>query len=128
MAYLNYFLQFKAFADKNLSNSPSLSLTNWVRNVQGVAVDNVATQYMEIPASGSITVFTAASKTFAYVEADAPLALTINGASTPLTITPVVIGSTTQPGSFLINASLTSLVLTNPSTTDAVGIFVAHAE
>lgn len=127
MAYLNYFLQFKAFADKKPSNSPSLALANWVRDAQGVVVDNVATQFLTIPASGSVTVFTSAAKKLAYVEADAPLNLVING-SANLSIAPVVIGGSAQPGSFFINASLAALILTNPSSTDEVTVFVAHAE
>lgn len=127
MPYLNYFLQFKVFADKKPSNNPSLALTNWIRDVQGVSVENVVTQYLTIPASGSITVFTSATKKFAYVEADADLQVAVNGGSA-ITIKPVVIGSAKQPGSFLINASLTALVITNPSSTSEVNVFVANAE
>lgn len=128
MAFLNYFLQFKSFADKKPSNSPNLTNMNWVRDVQGVPVENQSAQVITIPASGSVTVFTAAAKKFAYVEADADLEVTVNGAAAPLTIKPVVIGTSSAPGSFLINAALASLVLHNPSTTDEVSVFVAHAE
>lgn len=128
MAYLNYFLQFKVFADKNPSNSPNLVNLDWVRDVQGVAVANQSGQVFTIPASGSITVFTSATKKFAYIEADAALQLGINGSATPLTISPVVIGSSSQPGSFMFNGLLTALILTNPSSTDPVNVFVASAE
>lgn len=127
MAFLNYFLQFKAFSDKKPSNSPNLTNMNWVRDVQGIAVNNQSSQVFTIPASGSITVFSSATKKFLYVEADANLRLTINGA-TALTIAPVVIGSSSQPGSFLMNGALTALILTNPSSTDPVDVFVASAE
>lgn len=127
MPFLNYFLQFKSFADKKPSNSPNLTNMNWVRDVQGIQVDNQSAQVIEIPANGTVTVFSGAAKKFAYIEADADLDIAINGGD-PLTIKPVVIGSSTQPGSFLINASLASLVLSNPSSTDPVSVFVAHAE
>lgn len=127
MAFLSYFLQFKASADKKPSNSPSLSSMSWVRDVQGVAIDNQSSQVLTIPANGYVTVFTGANKKFAYVEADKTVDMTINGAAA-LSISPVVIGSTSQPGSFLINAVLTELIIANPSTTDEVTVFVASVE
>lgn len=127
MAFLNYFLQFKAFADKNSSNSPNLTNMNWVRDVKGVTVDNQSSQVLTIPANGSVTVFTGATKKFAYVEADADLNVAINGGAA-LLIKPLVIGTSSAPGSLLVTATLTSLVLSNPSSTDEVSVFVASAE
>lgn len=128
MAFLNYFLQFKTFADKNPSNSPNLTLINWIRDVQGVSVENQAAQVLTIAPNSTISVFSAANKKFLYLEADLDLQLKINGSSDHMTVSPVVIGSSTQPGSFLINGALTSLILTNPSTTDSVDVFIASAE
>ena len=127
MAYLNYFLQFKAFADKNPSNSPNLTVMDWVRDVQGVAVVNQSSQYLTILASGSVTVFTSASKKFLYLETSANVNAAINGAA-PLTVSPLTIGSSVSPGSLLLTCALTSLVITNPSSTDAITVFVASAE
>jgi hypothetical protein len=127
MAFLNYFLQFKAFADKNTSNSPNLTNMNWVRDVKGVTVNNQSSQVLTIPASGSVTVFTGATKKFAYVESDENLNVAINGAAA-LQIKPLVVGTSTEPASLLVTATLTSLVLTNPSSTDPVSVFIASAE
>lgn len=128
MAYLNYFLQFKAFSDKKPSNSPNLTVVNWSRDVQGVPVTNQLSQVLTIPASGSVTLFSSANKKFAYIEADANLHIGINGSGTPVVISPVVIGTNSCPGSFLMNGTLTALVLTNPSSSDPVEVFVTHAE
>ena len=127
MAYLNYFLQFKAFADKNPSNSPSLSNMNWVRDVQGVVVTNQSSQYLTIPASGVVTVFTSAAKKFLYLETSANVSATINGTA-PLTVSPLTIGTVVSPGSLMLTSTVASLVLTNPSSTVAITIFVACAE
>lgn len=127
MATLNYLLQMKATADKKPSNSPNLTIFGVVRDIQGVVAGNPSSESITIPASGSITVFTSATKKMAYVEADKPATLLINGSAT-LTITPVVIGSSTQPGCMLINSALTSLTITNPSATDALNVFVASIE
>lgn len=127
MAFLNYFLQFKSVSDKIPSNSPNLTTMDWVRDIQGVIVENQSAQVLTIPASGSVTVFTAANKKFLYVEADAALQAEINGSAT-LNIAPVVIGSSSQPGSLLLNGAVTALILTNLSSTLAVDVFVASAE
>lgn len=127
MAYLNYFLQFKAFADKIPSNNPSLANLSWVRDAQGIPVDDQSGQFMTIAAGATVEVIPAASsKKFLYLESSGALAVTLNG-SIVLTIQPVVIGSATQPGSLLLNSSITQLSLQNNGS-DAVTVFVAHAE
>lgn len=127
MAFLNYFLQFKVFADKNPSNSPNLTALNWVRDIQGVSVDDQSAQVLTIPANSTVSVIPAASaKKFLYLEASAALDVKINNVAT-VTVAPVVIGSGTSPGSLLLNAVITQLDVTNNGTDD-VTIFVASAE
>lgn len=127
MAFLNYFLQFKIFADKNPSNSPNLTALNWVRDIQGVSVDDQSAQVFTIPASSTVSVIPAASaKKFLYLEASAALSVKINNTAI-VPIAPVVIGSGSSPGSLLLTALITQLDVTNNGTDD-VTIFVASAE
>lgn len=127
MAYLNYFLQFKAFQDKNPSNNPSLTNLSWVRNIQGAPVDAQASQILTIAAGATVAIIpSGSSKKFLYVESSAATDAILNGTIT-LTIQPVVIGTSVQPGSLLLNSLITQLSLHNPGT-DPVTVFVAHAE
>lgn len=127
MSYFNYFFQLNSFSDRISSSSPNLTNFNWIRDIQGVVVNNPSSQSFTMAPSTSITVFTAATKKFLYVETDKDLALTINGIS-GLVIKPVVVGSSVQPGTFLFNSTLTALIITNSSTTDTASVFVASAE
>jgi len=127
MAFLNYFLQFKAVADKSASNSPSLTNLNWVRDVQGVQVSAQSGQFLTIAAGATVAVIPASStKKFLYLESSGALDAILNGSVT-LTIQPVVIGSSTQPGSLLLNSLITQLSLHNTGA-NPVTVFVAHAE
>ncbi len=127
MPFFNYFFSLQCVSDRKPSNNPSLTNFKWVRDIQGVSVENPSSQTLTIAPSGVTTVFTGSAKKFLYVESDAQVNLTINGIA-GLSIKPIVIGTSTQPGSLLLNSAIASLILTNPSSTDPLDIFVATSE
>jgi hypothetical protein len=126
MALFNYFLQLSIFSDQKASNSPNLSNLKWARSIQGVDAEKPASQAITVPAGQSVTVFTGAQKKFLFAEADKEVDLEINGTDT-ITLKPIVINNSTQPGQFLVSSTINELVLTNNGADDAE-VFVASIE
>lgn len=124
MATLNMLIFLNAYSDKKPSNSPKLSNIKWSRDLTGLFVSNPGSQEYEIAASGAVTI---SGKKFVYVECASPVQLTINGGS-PITLNPFIVNSSVFPGVFMLHADITTLVLTNPSTTVAADVIVHSAE
>lgn len=127
MAIFNFFLQLNTYSDSKANNAPNLSNFKWVRDISGVSVSNPSSQTFTIPASTSLTVFASAAKKFIYVEASQNANVAVNGNAAML-LKPFVIGSATQPGTLFLKMDVTGLVISNPSTTDELVVFVAAAE
>lgn len=124
MATLNLLVFLNAYSDKKPSNSPRLSAIKWSRDLTGLTVDNPGSQENTLAASGTISV---ANKKFIYIEAASAVSLTINGGA-PITLNPFVVGTTVYPGVFMLNSTISTLVITNLSSTDEADVFVASAE
>jgi hypothetical protein len=124
MATMNLLVFLNAYSDKKPSNSPRLSNIKWSRDLTGLSVSNPSSQEYTLAASGAATL---SNKKFVYIESSEELELTINGGD-PITIKPFVVNTTTFPGVFMLHAEITSLVITNPSSTEEASVIVHSAE
>lgn len=112
----------------SVTNSPQMTNFRWARSVQNIPADNVLSQSLEVAASATTTLFTGSDiRKFLYLETDSQLSLLINGTITQI-VNPIVIGSSTSPGVFMCSCDITSLVVTNTSSTDEANVFFATIE
>lgn len=124
MATLNLLVFLNAYSDKKPSNSPRLSNIKWSRDLTGMVVENPGSQEYTLAASGTVTV---SNKKFVYIESVSPVTVSINGGAA-IALSPFVVGTTVYPGVFMLHATITSLVITNPSSTDEADVVVHSAE
>lgn len=125
MPNMNLLVSLNVYSDAKASNSPSLRNLYWSRDLSGLGIDNPGNQEFDLAALAAIN-FT--NKKFVYIETKAPLQIAING-GTPFLLNPFIVGTAKLPGIFMLNGTVTSLDISNPSTTDAVtGAFVAWSE
>ena len=109
-------------------NNPQQIGVRWNRSIQGIPSDNVLSQTLEVPVSSSVTLFTgAAVRKFLYLETDSQLSLLINGSIT-IVVNPLLNGTISNPGVFMVSCDITSVVVTNASATDVASVFFATAE
>lgn len=128
MALMNLFIHLNAYSDKKASNSPNLTNFKWVRDIQGIPAEAPVSQVVVVPAGGSVTVFENASKKFLYAECAKEAQIELNQSQVNTTIKPIVIGTSSLPGQFLLNADVEDLVITNPDSDNDIEVFIAHYE
>lgn len=127
MSKMNLSVFLNTYSDSRSSNSPNLQNFKWNRQINGLQVANAISQSVTIPASGSVDVFTTGTKKLVYLEVSAAAEVTYNGTIVE-TIQPFVINSTVLPGISLKTSDITSMSITNPSSTDAITVFIAAVE
>lgn len=112
----------------NVTNNPSQLNFRWNRFINNITSDNVLSQSLIVPVSSSVTLFTgAAVHKFLFLETNSQLTLLINGSITVI-VKPFVNGTIVSPGIFMINSDITSLVVTNASSTDEADVFFTAIE
>lgn len=125
MPNMNLLVALNVYSDVKASNSPSLRNTSWTRDLGGLTIDNPGNQEFDLAPSANISF---SNKKFVYIESKSPVTVAING-GTPFALNPFVVGTAKLPGIFMLNGTITSLVITNPSTTDTVSdAFMAWSE
>lgn len=128
MSKLNLSVFLSTYSDKRASNAPSLTNFKWNRAVAGIDAANVLSQTATLAPSESVTLFTgSAIKKLVYLETSHEITVTAN-AEDPAPLKPIVVADATFPGILLRTSDITSLVVTNPSTTESVTIFLATVE
>lgn len=128
MATFNLLVYLNAYSDTKSSNSPNLSNFRWNRDIEGVTASNPVGQAVTLDPSEVRTIFTGSIvKKFLYLEAKTACAFLINGTIAE-SVKPFVIGSSTQPGIFAKTSDITSLVITNPSSTDPLEVYYITIE
>lgn len=112
----------------NVTNPPNQVNFKWNRSIQGIQSDNVLSQSLVVPVSSSVTIFTGSDiRKFLYLEANSQLTLLINGTITVI-LKPIVNGTSVLPAVFMLTSDITSVAVTNASSTDEASVFFATAE
>lgn len=128
MAKLSLLFVLNAYSDKKGSNAPNLNNFRWTRDIQGVEAESPLSQEVTLAASETKTLFTgSAVKKFVYIEANKACDLVING-DEEADIKPFVINDSTQPGIFVRTSDITSIEVTNPSSTEELTVFFVAVE
>lgn len=127
MAKFNLSVFLNTYSDAKNTNSPNFQNFKWNRQINGVQVENATSQTMTIPANSTVNVFTTGNKKMVYLETSAAANIRYNNNYTE-TILPSVINSTILPGISLKTSDITSMSVTNPSTTDTITVFIATVE
>jgi len=132
MSIVNFSISINSYASSgsgcSITNNPQMVGFKWNRSIQGIESDNVLSQSLEVPVSSSVTLFSGSDvRKFLYLETDSQLTLLINGTITQI-IKPLVSGNSVSPGIFVISSDITSLVVTNASSTDVANVFFATVE
>ena len=112
----------------NVTNNPQQLNFRWNRSISNITSDNVLSQSLIVPVSSSVTLFTgAAVHKFLFLETNSQLTLLINGTIT-VVVKPFVNGTIVSPGVFMVNSDITSLVVTNASSTAEADVFFTAIE
>lgn len=128
MSKLNFSVILNSYADSNSSNAPSLTNFKWNRENIGLTAKNPLCQTISIAASASRTIFSGSDiKKLVYIESNKLCNLTINGTINH-SVKPLVINNSTLPGVFLNSSDITSLVIANPSATEALEVLLIAIE
>ena len=128
MANLQLLVNIGAYSDTNPSNAPAFQNFKWSRAITALTAANPHSEQVQVPVSGSVTLFTGASvKRLVYLEANLAIQLSINGGA-PITVQPLIQAGGSFPGMYLSTEGITSIVATNASTTDPVNVFLASVE
>ena len=128
MANLQLLVNIGSYSDTNLSNAPAMQNFKWSRAINALTAANPQSAQTQVAASGSATLFSGSSvKRIVYLESDVAIQLAINGMA-PITIKPLIQTGGNFPGMYLSTEGITSLVVTNPSTTAMANIFLASVE
>lgn len=128
MANLQLLVNIGSYSDTNLSNAPAMQNFKWSRAINALTAANPQSAQTQVAASGSATLFSGSTvKLIVYLEADIAIQITINGRA-PITINPLIQTGGNFPGMYLSTEGITSLVVTNPSTTAMANIFLASVE
>lgn len=128
MSKFNFLINLGTYSDSQSSNAPDLNNFNWTRAISGVEATDPLSMTITLAPSETRTVFTGSNvKKFMYLEANKALDLVTNG-DTEDSIKPFVVGNKTYPGVYVKTSDITSLELTNPSSTDPVTVYLAAIE
>lgn len=128
MSKLNISINLNTYSDKRSSNAPSMTNFKWNRTINGIDAQNAQSQQFTIAPNTTVTLFTgSAVKKFTYLETDLEISMAINAAD-PESLKPVVINSSVFPGVFMRTSDITSIEVTNSSTTESATIFLATVE
>ena len=112
----------------SVTNNPQQINVRWNRAISGIPSDNVLTQSLIVPVSSSVTLFSGSDiHKFTYLETDSQLTLLINGSIT-IVVKPFINGTVKSPGVFMMTSDITSIVLTNASSTDEANVFFSSIE
>lgn len=129
MSKLTLSVFLTTYSDKKPSNSPNLSNFKWDRTINGISAENPTSQMITLAASETRTIFTgAAVKKLLYMEAGAEITYKINAEAAAESLKPLVINDSVFPGLLLRTSDITSLEVTNPSSTEEVVLFIATVE
>ena len=128
MANLQLLVNIGSYSDTSPSNAPSMQNFKWTRAINALTAANPQSEQAQVAISGSATLFSGSSvKRIVYLETDIAVQLTING-GTPFTVSPLIQTGGNFPGMYLSTEGITSLVVTNPSSTAVANIFMASVE
>lgn len=128
MSKLNISVFLSTYSDDKASNAPSLTNFKWNRSISGIDAVNAVSMNVTLAPGETKTLFTgAAIKKLVYLETSAEITHAINGAAASQ-LKPIVINNSVKPGILLRTSDITSLVVTNPSLTASVTIFLATVE
>lgn len=117
-----------AYSDAILSNVPGMQNFKWTRAINALSVQNPKSDALVVPISSTATVFTGSTaKRVVYLEADGPLDVSVNGGAVQ-TIIPLIQSGGNFPAMFLSTEAVTSISVTNNSTTTVVNVYCASAE
>jgi hypothetical protein len=128
MSNLQLLVNIGAYSDSNPSNAPAMQNFKWSRAINALSVSNAQSEQVQVAVSTTSTILTSANpKRIIYLETDAPVTISINGGA-PIQVKPLIQTGGNFPGMYLSTEGVTSLSITNPSSTIPVNILVLSAE
>lgn len=128
MSKLNISVLLSTYSDAKPSNAPDLSNFKWNRFANGIDAQNVTSQAVTLAPNETRTIFTGSNvKKFMYLETNQPVTVKTNSTIIE-NIKPIVTSTGILPGISLKTSDITSLEVTNPSTTVSATIYLATVE
>lgn len=128
MSKLNLSIFLSTYSDKRASNSPNLSNFKWAREINGIQAENPVSMAVTLAPNETRVLFTgAAVKKLVYLETNLLIEADINAEDT-IELKPIVVNNAVFPGVLLRTSDITSLEVTNPSSTEEATIFLAMVE
>jgi len=125
MANMNLSIDIKGYDNGN-SNT---CYPNFGRNLQyvGISVSDENIQDVTVAASTTKSLFsvpTIDAKKFIYLEASAECDIILNSGAEVTTVKPLIVGTTSQKGIYLLSADIESISITNNSASDLQVYFI----